>query len=167
MGISSDREDDSLESDVEAFHAREAVPKQDGLAELRAAGTRAGVLLRGRPVTVVWISEADERTARERWPGWGDSFVVDEPFHERRQRMERYLRERRGQGDGPFVIVTIDVDRYAAWCAEHGYEATDRRSRSTFVEEQRALGGGRAWPPGRNAPCWCGAQGKYKRCCGG
>ncbi|MEV4533093.1 SEC-C metal-binding domain-containing protein [Asanoa sp. NPDC049518] len=22
-----------------------------------------------------------------------------------------------------------------------------------------------SWPPGRNEPCWCGAQTKYKKCC--
>ncbi|MFD7159415.1 SEC-C domain-containing protein [Kribbella sp. NPDC059898] len=25
---------------------------------------------------------------------------------------------------------------------------------------------GVAWPPGRNQPCWCGSERKYKRCCG-
>ncbi|MFC9693283.1 SEC-C domain-containing protein [Kribbella sp. NPDC056951] len=25
---------------------------------------------------------------------------------------------------------------------------------------------GVAWPPGRNQPCWCGSEVKYKRCCG-
>jgi hypothetical protein len=23
-----------------------------------------------------------------------------------------------------------------------------------------------AWPPGRNAPCWCASGRKYKKCCG-
>ncbi|TDC03308.1 SEC-C metal-binding domain-containing protein, partial [Actinomadura bangladeshensis] len=23
-----------------------------------------------------------------------------------------------------------------------------------------------AWPPERNAPCWCGSGRKYKKCCG-
>ncbi|MHA6802773.1 SEC-C metal-binding domain-containing protein [Salinifilum ghardaiensis] len=27
-------------------------------------------------------------------------------------------------------------------------------------------GRGLAWPPERNAACWCGSQRKYKKCCG-
>ena len=29
-----------------------------------------------------------------------------------------------------------------------------------------AEGPGVVWPPGRNAPCWCGSERKYKKCCG-
>jgi hypothetical protein len=158
---------DELEREVEAFRARAAAHSQKQMAELRVAATRIGVPVRGLPATVAWLSEADEQAARERWPGWVDSLVVDEPFAQRRERMERHLRERRAQGDGPLVVVTIDLDSYATWCAEHDHEPIDRRSRSSFVEERRALGDGRTWPPGRNEPCWCGSERKYKRCCGG
>jgi tetratricopeptide (TPR) repeat protein len=157
---------DELEREVEAFRARAAVRKQDELTEFRAAATRVGAAVRGLPATVAWLSEADEQAARERWPGWVDGLVVDEPFDERRVRMEHHLRERRAQGDGPLVVVMIGLDDYAAWCAENGYEPIDRRSRSSFVEVRRALGEGRPWPPGRNEPCWCGSGRKYKRCCG-
>ncbi|WP_200834412.1 SEC-C metal-binding domain-containing protein [Amycolatopsis alkalitolerans] len=27
-------------------------------------------------------------------------------------------------------------------------------------------GDGIPWPPGRNEPCWCGSERKYKKCCG-
>lgn len=157
---------DELEHEAEAFRAREAARRQDELTEFRAAATRIGAPVRGLPVTVAWLTEADEQAARERWPGWVDGLVVDEPFDERRLRMERHLRERGAQGDGPLVVVTIGLDDYAAWCAEHGHEPIDRRSRSSFVEIRRALGEGQTWPPGRNEPCWCRSGRKYKRCCG-
>jgi SEC-C motif-containing protein len=69
-------------------------------------------------------------------------------------------------GDGPLVIVTIDLERCAAWCAAQRHHPADRRSRATFVAAERDAGAGRRWPPGRNEPCWCGSERKYKRCCG-
>ncbi len=80
--------------------------------------------------------------------------------------MELSLRRRRADGDGPFLVVTLDLERYAAWCDAHGHDAANRRSRATFVATDREAGAGRAWPPGRNEPCWCGSARKYKRCCG-
>ncbi len=80
--------------------------------------------------------------------------------------MERHLRDRRADGDGPLMVVTIDPERYAAWCEDEGYDPADRRSRGTFIELERDAGPGRGWPPGRNEPCWCGSERKYKRCCG-
>jgi len=33
------------------------------------------------------------------------------------------------------------------------------------ADERRAISEQR-WPPGRNEPCRCGSERKYKRCCG-
>ena len=160
------REPDGLEREVEAFRARVAAREQEQLSELRAAVTRAGIGVRGRPATIAWVSEADDDVARDRWPGWVEALDGDEPFDERRTRIELRLREYRADGDGPLVVVTIDLDRYAEWCAERDFEPADRRSRASFVERERERGAGRRWPPGRNEPCWCGSDRKYKRCCG-
>lgn len=160
------RELDELEHEVEAFRARVAARETERLSEVRAAAKRAGLPVRGRPTTVAWLTEQDELAARERWPGWSEGLVADEPFDARRARMEQTLRERRFDGDGSLVVVTIELERYAAWCEEEGHELADRRSRSTFVEAERDAGAGRRWPPGRNERCWCGSGRKYKRCCG-
>jgi hypothetical protein len=160
------RELDELEREVEAYRARAAAREQEQLSELRDMARRAGLPVSGQPATIAWLHDQDERLARERWPGWVDSLNHDEPFEARTARMERHLRARRADGDGPLVVVTIDLDRFAAWCAEHDYVPTDRRSRASFVASERERGGGRRWPPGRNEPCWCGSERKYKRCCG-
>ncbi len=157
---------DELERDVEAFRARAAARAHERLSELRMTTQRPGISLRGRPATIVWLTEADLTAARERWPTWVDGLNPDEPYGGRRARMERRLRELRADGGGPLVIVTIDLDGYAAWCEEQGYEPTDRRSRGSHVEHAREQGSGRSWPPGRNEACWCGSERKYKRCCG-
>ncbi|MFI5735262.1 SEC-C domain-containing protein [Kribbella sp. NPDC051587] len=36
----------------------------------------------------------------------------------------------------------------------------------TSIKWPRDDATGVAWPPGRNQPCWCGSEMKYKRCCG-
>jgi tetratricopeptide (TPR) repeat protein len=158
---------DDLERSVEVFRAQAAVRRQQEMTEFRAAAARIGAAVRGQSATVVWLTEEDDRVARERWPGWVDGLAVDETFEQRRERMERRLREQRAPGDGPLVVVTIQLEDYATWCSEHGHEPIDRRSRASFAEVQRALGDGSVWPPGRNEPCWCGSERKYKRCCGG
>ncbi len=153
---------DALELAVEAWRARLAERE----AEQRAEARREGLPVRSEPMTVAWLSEEDERRARERWPGWAAGLLVDEPFDERAARMERSLRRRRLQGDGPFTVVAIELEPYAAWCDAEGRDPADRRSRAAYAAERRAAGEGRRWPPGRNEPCWCGRPRKYKRCCG-
>jgi hypothetical protein len=161
------RELDELEHEVNAFRARAAVREEERMAALRGSLRRSGIPVRGGPTNVAWVSDEQERTARERWPGWAAGLVVDEPFAARAARMERSLRQRRADGDGPFVVVTIDIERYAAWCEAEGHDPADRRSRGSFVTVESEAGAGRSWPPGRNEPCWCGSERKYKRCCGG
>lgn len=161
------REQDELEREVDTFRARAAVREEERMAALRGSLRRSGIPVRRRPVDVAWASDEDERTARERWPGWVTGLVVDEPFAERAARMELSLRRRRADGDGPFVVVTIDLERYTAWCEGEGHDPADRRSRGTFFTAESEAGAGRPWPPGRNEPCWCGSERKYKRCCGG
>jgi len=161
------REHDELEHEVNAFRAREAAREEERMAALRGSLRRSGIPVRGEPVDVTWVSDEDERVARERWPAWSAGMAVDEPFAERAARMELSLRQRRADGDGPFVVVTIDIERYAAWCEAKGHDPADRRSRGSFVTTEREAGAGRSWPPGRNEPCWCGSERKYKRCCGG
>jgi tetratricopeptide (TPR) repeat protein len=39
----------------------------------------------------------------------------------------------------------------------------DERFEGPYVPDGRRV----AWPPARNAPCWCGSSVKYKKCCGG
>lgn len=160
------RELDELEREVEIFRTRAEEREQQRITELRVATNRAGMPVRGRPATIAWLTEADDRVARDRWAEWVDGLNDDAPFDERRARMERRLREVRSGGDGPLVVVTIDPDRYAMWCEERGYEPADRRSRGSYIEVERESGGGQRWPPARNEPCWCGSERKYKRCCG-
>jgi tetratricopeptide (TPR) repeat protein len=161
------RDRDELEREVDAYRVRQAAREQERIEEIRSAARAAGIPVRGLSPTVAWIAPEDHIAARERWPGWADGLREDASFDELAERMERHLRERRSLGDGPMMVVTIDLDEYAAWCAERTYDPSDRRSRGSYVSELADSGQGRRWPPGRNEPCWCGSSRKYKRCCGG
>lgn len=56
---------------------------------------------------------------------------------------------------------------FRAGASRRGTTRADHRSRSSYVHsDQREAAAEQRWPPGRNEPCWCGSERKYKRCCG-
>lgn len=159
------RDRDALEDEVDGFRRRVAERDEQRVAQLRASARRNGLPLRGRPLSIAWLGPEDDVLARRRWPAWAESMGGDVPFSELAARVESDLRDRRADGDGPLRIVTIGLNAYADWCQRHGHDPANRASRAAFVDESTAEG--RRWPPGRNEPCWCGSDRKYKRCCGG
>lgn len=161
------REPDALEHEVETFRARKDVGGTIRIDAERALDRRLGIPPRSTSMEATWLREEDDLEARRRWPMWAAGFAVDEPFADRAARMERSLRNRRAAGDGPIVVVTLDFEHFVRWCEQSGYDPADRRSRGTYMQadERRSVAEQR-WPPGRNEPCWCGSERKYKRCCG-
>ena len=161
------REPDALEHEVEAFRARQGIGQMREVEADRASARRFGIPPRSTSLEATWLREEDDLEARRRWPMWAAGLAVDEPFADRAARMERYLRNRRAAGDGPIVVFTLDFGHFVRWCEESGYDPADRRSRGSYMyaDERRAVAEQR-WPPGRNEPCWCGSERKYKRCCG-
>lgn len=161
------REPDALEHEVEALRVRKDVGGTMRVEAGRALDRRLGIPPRSTSLEATWLCEEDDREARRRWPMWTAGLAVDEPFADRAARMERSLRNRRAGGDGPIVVVTLDFDHFVRWCEGSGYDPADRRSRASYMhaDERQAVAEQR-WPPGRNQPCWCGSERKYKRCCG-
>ncbi|GAB3207697.1 SEC-C metal-binding domain-containing protein [Marinactinospora thermotolerans] len=67
---------------------------------------------------------------------------------------------------GRIALLPVRLDDYLGFAAR---AVADPRSGRTCEEYLRHLLERRvalAWPPRRNAPCWCGAAAKYKKCCG-
>jgi uncharacterized protein YecA (UPF0149 family) len=62
-------------------------------------------------------------------------------------------------------LVPARVEPLAAYLARTGRDVAESATRHAFMVEQAAAGAVTSWPPGRNDPCWCGAGGKYKKCC--
>ena len=162
------REPDALEHEVEALRARKDVGATTRVEAGRALDRRLGIPPRSTSLEATWFCEEDDREARRRWPMWVAGLAVDEPFADRAARMERSLRNRRAEGDGPIVVVTIDFEHFVRWCEESGHDPADRRSRGAYMDvDERQSVAEQRWPPGRNETCWCGSERKYKRCCGG
>jgi len=86
------------------------------------------------------------------------------PHDEYCRRMDGHIKWMRSNGVPVRAVAPILVDEYTAWCEERGEEPED--ARAGYAADRFAGGAAIAWPPGRNAPCWCGSRRKYKKCCG-
>jgi hypothetical protein len=62
-------------------------------------------------------------------------------------------------------VVPLEVAGLLAYASREGKDPASRQTRldySGHVSQDHDI----AWPPERNAPCWCGSARKYKKCCG-
>ena len=114
-------------------------------------------------LALAWFPAGEYERAIERWASlaedWGD--VAHAGYC---RRMEGHAKWMRGHGVLVRAMSPIVVDALVAWCDEHGEDPED--ARAPYAAQVLADGDALAWPPGRNAPCWCGSQRKYKKCCG-
>ncbi|MCA1707225.1 MAG: SEC-C domain-containing protein, partial [Actinobacteria bacterium] len=64
-------------------------------------------------------------------------------------------------------LVLGSVDGFAEYLHETGDDPAEESVRLAYAARARRQGRVIGWPPGRNQPCWCGSERKYKKCCGG
>jgi len=101
--------------------------------------------------------------AEQRWPRLLDEAVSHTDY---RARLESQLRDTTTTARVKIDLIAARVDAlhdYAVGCGGSVHDAQVRRG---YLDEQATLGHALAWPPARNAPCWCGSTVKYKKCCG-
>ena len=130
-------------------------PDPHGFRALRGAGGRSC-----RELRVLTFQRAERAEARRRWPGeFPESDAEYYPAAERRW-------AELADGGAPTIrVVPATVAGLVAFAERSGGAVTDPELGSRYanaVPEQQLI----AWPPPRNAQCWCGSGGKYKRCCG-
>jgi hypothetical protein len=83
-----------------------------------------------------------------------------------RREVEQQLQAISADGRGPVRIVTLDVPGLLAYAEQAGQDPASRQTRLAYVDWLGERGGDTvAWPPDRNAACWCGSGRKYKKCC--
>ncbi|MDP3890972.1 SEC-C domain-containing protein [Nocardioides sp.] len=99
----------------------------------------------------------------ERWPDLAEGYGGSPEGH-RRGTVEQ-LRHHSHLGRTP-DIAPGNLDEFTAYAESKGLDPRDGSTRAAYAAELGRLGRSRAWPPGRNEPCWCGSGSKYKRCCG-
>jgi tetratricopeptide (TPR) repeat protein len=167
---------DGLEHRVDEFlpHWRARERKRDPLFDLHEAlhdavppgdaplspGHRDGEEI---PVALAWFPAGEYERAIDRWPDLAEDWI-EVPHVEYCRRIDGHIKWMRSRGVPVRAVAPILVDEYTAWCEERGEQPED--ARAAYAADRFAAGASIPWPPGRNAPCWCGSQRKYKKCCG-
>jgi len=83
-----------------------------------------------------------------------------------RREVEQQLQAMAADGRGPMRIISLDVPGLLAYAEQSGQDPASRQTRLAYVGRPGENSGAiTAWPPDRNAACWCGSGRKYKKCC--
>jgi tetratricopeptide (TPR) repeat protein len=123
-----------------------------GIRERIAAGARP------REIRLLTFQRAERVEALQRWPG---EYEGEEYY----DAAERRWRELAAEGVPSLRVVPGSVAELVAFAERTGGSPSDSAVRVKYCEtvpQQRTI----AWPPPRNAACWCGSGSKYKKCCG-
>jgi len=109
------------------------------------------------------LARAEYQAVIARWPQL--AALLGRTWDECRRRTERYCVVVDGNG-----LRTVQVPGDAAGLGEYlaatGVAEPSERDLVAYPELRTVASSAMtAWPPERNAPCWCGSGVKYKRCC--
>ena len=114
-------------------------------------------------VSIAWFPAGEYEAAIKRWPSLAED--RGEVAHRAYSaRLDGNIKWMRSQGVPIRAVAPIVVEEYAAWCAEHDEDPEE--ARAAYAARRMQDGNAIPWPPGRNAPCWCGSGRKYEKCCG-
>lgn len=153
LGLPPDEMDDGL---VEPpLQRRSSFPS---LEEARSDGLAAAAQIAR---ILVWPQE-EFGLAGRLWPAL---LAPEVDFTEYRTRTERHMRET-AAGGTRVQLVEARVAALRDYAGRTGGSVMDTETRYGYLQERAGLGNVADWPPGRNAPCWCGSGVKYKKCCG-
>ena len=113
-----------------------------------------------------WFPRQEFAAALEAWPQLADDWGTAD-YTEYNRRLQRHLSQM-PTTPGPVWIAPIRVVRLRSWCSRTGNDPASGSARSGYAAELARSASAEliAWPPGRNAPCWCDSGRKYKHCCG-
>lgn len=111
-------------------------------------------------IRMLTFQRDQRRLAQQRWPDY-----YTQPEDEYYPAAEHQWRLLRDGAVSSIAVVPANVDALIAVADRAGGSPTDtdikRRYSQSFPDSDTI-----AWPPERNAPCWCGSGRKYKKCCG-
>lgn len=146
--------------DLDGLHEREPGASSRPPLEMLAKNTSPD----GRVRLLFWPrGERAAAVAR-----FGATFVADDPrfVEEEHELLEAELRELARRGAVAIVLIPATVASLAESLARFGADLDEPGTRADYLHERMATATGTRWPPPRNGPCWCGSEGKYKKCCG-
>jgi hypothetical protein len=143
------------------------VEMPEALARLDAgSGPETQAKLPGPVELAIGWFPADQWTvACERWPELLDGRPADHLAysHATEARIKRIARHAPGNR---LHVAAMTVEGLEAHADEAGYDPGSGEARSSYAATLLRAGDAVVWPPGRNEPCWCGSERKYKKCCG-
>ena len=115
---------------------------------------------RPQEVRMLVFQRAERARAKATWP---EEYAGpdDEHFAE----VERRWRALVDSGVPSVKIVAGTVAGLCEYAERVSGDPRDEAVKAGYIEAV-APAVAVAWPPGRNAPCWCGSGAKYKKCCG-
>jgi tetratricopeptide (TPR) repeat protein len=167
-------EPDELDTHAETFLAqrrqRRLAGESSALAPTAALPPAGGSPTGARPrvaLAVSWFPADQFDQALRTWPDlsadW-DSTGYSDYTH----RLERQLHKMTAAGPADLWIAPIQIDAFQRWCHSTGRDPATSAARAGYAAERARTASPEliAWPPARNAPCWCGTSRKYKKCCG-
>ncbi|MCU4186737.1 SEC-C domain-containing protein [Acidiferrimicrobium sp. IK] len=116
-------------------------------------------------MSLAWFPRGEWEKATAVWPDLLEGMPADHAEYSRRieARLKRLARSLPGH---PVRVGSMTVDGLTAFSADDGADPGSGQARSSYAAELARRGEAKQWPPGRNAPCWCGSGRKYKACCG-
>jgi len=137
-------------------------------AEIKAVQQEAeaypGTRSQPRTTCVLFWAADDFQKLLTHWPGSIDAYGTDHAGHLRQ--VEETLRGLSEEGATHLATGRGDVAVLETHAGNAGLTPEAASARSAYAAELARTGKAEAWPPPRNAPCWCGSERKYKKCCG-
>ncbi len=139
----------------------------EALARLDALGGPEPAAKLPGPVelALAWFPADQWPVACERWPGLLNDLPADHLAYSR-QTEARIKRIARHAPGNRLHVAAMTVDGLKAHAEESGHDPGSGEARASYAATRLQAGDAVVWPPGRNEPCWCGSERKYKKCCG-
>lgn len=104
---------------------------------------------------------AEVLPAHEKWPE-----IVPHADADAAVRARELANRELAESGRRIVMVPVTAARLTEFASRTGRDPLDQDTRAACIQEILADDLVIAWPPARNAPCWCGSGRKYKKCCG-
>lgn len=141
--------------------------EQEILANPFPARLRNALARRSAPQTmrVLYWPRTELAAATARWPTLLDPERSDPAVYSA-ELQRKWTHAAEEHGIARVQLVPASADSMAEYVQRTGADVQDEETRLDYMAERNAAGHVVSWPPPRNAPCWCGSQNKYKKCCG-
>lgn len=118
-------------------------------------------------LAISWFPADQFDQALRNWPDLSQDWDSTD-YSDYTHRLERHLHKLTADGPVDLWIAPIHIDAYLSWSHSAGRDPATASTRAGYAADLARTGAPQliAWPPARNAPCWCGSGHKYKKCCG-